>query len=63
MSLLLWLMRFVMGWLLWLIILIISLFYSIIFWNWKENLPLDMEIVIKEIAGKTIWNAMTFTVE
>lgn len=63
MSLLLWLMRFIMGWLLWLIILFISLFYSTIFWNWKETLPLDMEIVIKEIAGKTVWNDMTFTID
>jgi hypothetical protein len=50
--------RFILGWVLYVIILFLSLFYSLIFWNWKETYTLDMEIVIKEIAGKTILDVM-----
>jgi hypothetical protein len=63
MNLIIWFLRFVMGWILFIIILILSLFYSLIFWNWKETFTLDMKVVISEIAGKTVWNDMTFTTD
>jgi hypothetical protein len=63
MGLILWFLRFIMGWILYIIIFFISIFYSLIFWNWKETFTLDMKDVITEIAGKSVWNDMTFTID
>ena len=52
------LIKFILGWLMWIIIFILSLMFSLITWNWKETYTLDMEVVISELFGKSTWNIM-----
>jgi hypothetical protein len=52
--------KFIYGWIVWVIAFILSIVFSIITWNWEETLSLDMEIVITQICGKSTWNIMTF---
>lgn len=53
-------LRFILGWSTWVLIFLISIANSVIFWNWKETLSLNMETVICEILGKETWNIMMF---
>ena len=53
-------LRFIIGWSIWILIFSISIANSVIFWNWKETLSLNMERVICEILGKRTWNIMMF---
>lgn len=53
-------LKFIIGWIVWILIFSISIANSVIFWNWKETLSLDMEIAISEILGKSTWNIMIF---
>lgn len=43
-------------------IFLMSLFMSVLTWNWNETLSMDMEKVIVEIAGQSTWDAMTFNI-
>ena len=52
--------KFIFGWIVWVIVFILSILFSVITWNWKETLALDMELVITEICGKSTWDIMTF---
>lgn len=51
---------FLIGWILWVIIFALSLIVGLILWNFSETITLDMEIVIVEICGQSVWDAMTF---
>jgi len=59
----LWLFKFLVGWVIWIITFLLSIISSLIFWNWDETFTIDMKIVISEIAGESVWNAMTFNLE
>jgi hypothetical protein len=48
----------VLGWVMWIIIFLLSLIFSFITWNWKETVGLDMENTITEICGKSTWGCM-----
>jgi len=50
--------KFLAGWIMWVIIFLLSLLFSLITWNWKETVALDMENVITEICGKNTWDCM-----
>jgi hypothetical protein len=50
--------KFTVGWIMWVIIFLLSLIFSLITWNWKETQYLDMKNVITEICGKSTWNCM-----
>jgi len=50
--------KFIAGWIMWVIIFLLSLLFSLITWNWKETIGLDMENAITEICGKSTWNCM-----
>jgi hypothetical protein len=51
--------KFIFGWVIWLVLFLFSLFFSIITWNWKETYTLNMKTVITEICGKSTWDIMT----
>ena len=53
------LIKFILGWIMWVIILILSLIFSLITWNWKEILPLNTKPIIIEMFGKSTWEVMT----
>lgn len=60
MELIVKLVKFIFGWIIWIIVFILSISFSVITWNWTETLALDMEKVIKQICGKSTWKIMTF---
>jgi hypothetical protein len=51
--------KFIFGWAIWVVIFFISLFFSLITWNWKETYTLNMKTVITEICGSSTWDIMT----
>jgi len=51
-------LKFVFGWIMWIILFLLSMLFSLITWNWKETYALDMERVIIEICGKSTWETM-----
>lgn len=51
-------LKFILGWMIWIMIFMLSLIYSFITWSWKETYTLDMERVMREVCGNTIWNYM-----
>jgi hypothetical protein len=53
-------LKFIIGWGFWILIELINILNSVIFWNWKETLSLDMEIVVSQVLGKRTWNIMMF---
>ena len=52
--------KFIFGWIIWVIVFSLTIIFSIITWNWTETLSLDMENVITEMCGKSTWHIMTF---
>lgn len=52
--------KFIFGWIFWVIVFVLSVLFSIITWDWEGTLTLNMEIVITQICGKSTWNIMTF---
>jgi hypothetical protein len=59
MALFVFILKFIMGWILFIVLFLVSLFYSLLFWNWRETFTLDMQVVITEIAGKSVYEAMS----
>lgn len=53
-------LRFIIGWILWLVLFIISVIFSILVWNWSEAYTIDMEVIITELLGTKTWNIMIF---
>lgn len=60
MELLVKIVKFVLGWMIWIIVFVLSIAFSVLTWNWKETLSLDMEKVMKQLCGKSTWKVMTF---
>lgn len=52
--------KFIFGWIVWVITFVLSIVFSVITWNWSETLSLNMENVITEICGESTWDIMTF---
>jgi hypothetical protein len=55
-----WLLRFVIGWVTYIIVFLYSIIFSLILWNWEETFTIDMEVIITEILGKSVLNTMMF---
>lgn len=51
--------KFIFGWFIWIMILIINIIFSLLTWNWKETVNINMKNIIIEICGKTTWIIMT----
>jgi len=52
--------KFILGWIVWITILLLSLIFNTITWNWKETYTQNMETIITEICGESTWKIMTF---
>ena len=55
----LWILRFLLGWITWIVIVVWSTVCSIILWNWGD-IEEDMEEVIACTLGRQVWNTMMF---
>jgi hypothetical protein len=53
--------KFIFGWIIWILLFVTSIFFNFITWNWKETFTLNMKIVITEILGESTWNIMTLS--
>lgn len=52
--------KFLLGWIIWWLIFLISIIFSLLTWNWKETYTISMKNVIVEICGESTWNIMFF---
>lgn len=50
--------KFILGWMIYLIVIVLSLIFSTITWNWKETYTMNMKYIITEICGKSTWKYM-----
>ena len=53
--------KFIFGWIIWILLFVTSIFFNFITWNWKETFTLNMKIVITEMLGESTWNIMTLS--
>lgn len=56
-------LQFIFGWLIWIIIFILSIIFNLLTWNWKETFTLDMRTIIIEMCGESTWVIMTNDVD
>jgi len=50
--------KFIVGWIMWIIIFLLSLIFSLLTWNFKETSTINMKVVMIEICGKSTWKCM-----
>lgn len=55
-----WIIKFSTGWLTLISVMTLSLICNLIMWNWKEVADMEIEVVINNLLGKSVWEAMTF---
>ena len=51
-------LKFILGWCFWIFLLLFTIFFNLITWNWKETQDMDFSVVITEICGESTWKSM-----
>lgn len=51
--------KFILGWIMWFVLFVLSLLFSLLTWNWNDSSDLNMKTAIIELFGRSTWEAMT----